>query len=39
MHLISYCFAKWCGGLMANVLVWIQQVQGLIPLTNIYYVE
>ncbi len=24
---------------MANALVWIQKIQGSIPLTNIYYME
>jgi hypothetical protein len=32
-------FYKIVGGLMANTLVWNQRDQGLIPFTNIYYVE
>ncbi len=39
MHLVSYCFIKWCGGLMAKTLVWNQRDQGSIPLTNIYDVK
>jgi hypothetical protein len=39
MHVVSYCFTKWCGGLMAKTLVWNQRDQSSIPFTNIYYVE
>jgi hypothetical protein len=37
--LISYCFTKWWGGLMAKTLMWNQGNQSSIPFTNIYYVE
>ncbi len=34
MHLVSYYFTKWWGGLMAKTLVWNQGDQGLIPFTK-----
>jgi hypothetical protein len=37
MHLVSYCFTKWCVCLMAKI--WNQKDQGSIPFTNIYYVD
>jgi hypothetical protein len=39
MHLVSYRFTKWCGGLMVKTLVWNKGDKGSIFLTNIYYVE
>ncbi len=39
MHLVSYCFTKWCGGLMVKTLVWSKGDQGSIVLINIYYVK
>jgi hypothetical protein len=39
VHLVSYCFTKWCSGLMAKTLVWNQKNQSSIPLTNTYYVK
>jgi hypothetical protein len=39
IHLVSYFFTKWWGGLMAKTLLSNQRNQGLIPFTNIYYVE
>jgi hypothetical protein len=39
MHLVSYYFTKWWGGLMAETLVWSQGDPGSIPFNNIYYVE
>jgi hypothetical protein len=39
MHLVSYCFTKWCDGLMVKTLVWNKRNQGSIFFTNIYYVE
>jgi len=32
MHLVSYCFTKWCGGLIVKTLVWNQRYQGSTPL-------
>jgi hypothetical protein len=37
IHLVSYCFIKWWGGLMAKTLVWNQGDQGSIPFINKYY--
>jgi len=39
MHLVSYCFTKWWGGLMVKTWVWSQGEQGSTPFANIYYVK